>query len=108
MPTPPTAPEFAQFDPAAAANGEVPMAALLDLTLPISVELGRTSLTVQEVLRLGRGSVVRLDRAAGEPIDIYVGERRFAEAEIVVLGDQFGVRITRIVAAATPAAAAGA
>ena len=70
---------------------------LLDLTLPVSIELGRTSMTVQEVLRLGRGSVVQLDRLAGEPIDIYVGDRRFAEGEVVVLGEHFGIRITRIV-----------
>jgi flagellar motor switch protein FliN/FliY len=63
----------------------------------VSIELGRTSMTVQEVLRLGRGSVVQLDRLAGEPIDIYVGDRRFAEGEVVVLGEHFGIRITRIV-----------
>ena len=76
---------------------EVPIGMLLDLTLPISIELGRTSMTVQELLRLGRGSVIQLDRLAGEPIDIYVGDRRFAEGEVVVLGEHFGVRITRIV-----------
>ena len=78
-------------------NSEVPLSMLLDLTLPISIELGRTSMTVQEVLRLGRGSVIQLERLAGEPIDIFVGDRRFAEGEVVVLGDHFGVRITRIV-----------
>jgi flagellar motor switch protein FliN/FliY len=78
--------------------GEVPLSMLLDLTLPISIEIGRTSMTVQEILRLGRGSVVQLDRLAGEPIDIYVGERRFAEGEVVVLGEHFGVRITRVIA----------
>jgi flagellar motor switch protein FliN/FliY len=79
-------------------DGEVPMAMLLDLTLPVSIELGRTSMTVQEILRLGRGSVIQLERLAGEPIDIYVGDRRFAEGEVVVLGEHFGVRITRILA----------
>jgi flagellar motor switch protein FliN/FliY len=78
--------------------GEVPLSMLLDLTLPISIEIGRTTMTVQEILRLGRGSVVQLDRLAGEPIDIYVGERRFAEGEVVVLGEHFGVRITRVIA----------
>jgi flagellar motor switch protein FliN/FliY len=79
---------------------EVPIGMLLDLTLPVSIELGRTSMTVQEILRLGRGSVIQLDRLAGEPIDIYVGDRRFAEGEVVVLGEHFGVRITRILATA--------
>ena len=77
---------------------EVPLSMLLDLTLPISIELGRTTMTVQEILRLGRGSVVQLDRLAGEPVDIYVGDRRFAEGEVVVLGEHFGVRITRVLA----------
>jgi flagellar motor switch protein FliN/FliY len=81
----------------AGANGEVPISMLLDLTLPVSIELGRTSMTVQEILRLGRGSVIQLDRLAGEPIDVYVGDRRFAEGEVVILGETFGVRITRII-----------
>jgi flagellar motor switch protein FliN/FliY len=88
---------FDELAQVAAEGGEVPLAALLDLTLPVSIELGRTSMTVQDVLRLGRGSVIQLDRLAGEPIDIYVGGRRFAEGEVVVLGEHFGVRITRII-----------
>ena len=70
---------------------------LMDLTLPLSIELGRTRMTVQDILRLGRGSVVQLERLAGEPIDLYVADRRFAEGEVVVLGEHFGVRITRII-----------
>jgi flagellar motor switch protein FliN len=93
----PTDPTFDELAHAASEGGEVPLAMLLDLTLPVSIELGRTNMTVQEVLRLGRGSVVQLDRLAGEPIDIYVGDRRFAEGEVVVLGEHFGIRITRIV-----------
>jgi flagellar motor switch protein FliN len=89
-------------------GGEVPLGLLLDLTLPVSIELGRTSMTVQDVLRLGRGSVIQLDRMAGEPIDVFVGDRRFAEGEVVVLGEHFGVRITRILAKKSPAAEAAA
>ena len=97
-------PQFTDFEQATLGGSEVPIAMLLDLTLPVSIELGRTSMMVQELLRLGRGSVIQLDRLAGEPIDIFVGERRFAEGEVVVLGEHFGVRITRILA--TPSAAA--
>ena len=79
---------------------------ILDLTLPVSIELGRTSMTVQDVLRLGRGSVIQLERLAGEPIDIFVGDRRFAEGEVVVLGEHFGVRLTRILSRKTAAEAA--
>ena len=86
----------AQAVPANVQVAELPLATLYDLALPISIELGRTSMTVQEVLHLGRGSVIELDRLAGEPVDIFVGDRRFAEGEVVVLGENFGVRITRI------------
>lgn len=88
---------FTEFAAAPSAlGGEAPLAMLMDLTLPVSIELGRTRMTVQEILRLGRGSVIQLERLAGEPIDIYVGDRRFAEGEVVVLGEHFGVRVTRI------------
>jgi flagellar motor switch protein FliN/FliY len=89
--------DFSELGAGALGSSEVPLSMLLDLTLPVSIELGRTSMTVQEILRLGRGSVIQLERLAGEPIDIYVGDRRFAEGEVVVLGEHFGVRITRIV-----------
>ena len=95
-------PQFTEFEQTTAGTSEVPIGMLLDLTLPISIELGRTTMTVQELLRLGRGSVVQLDRLAGDPIDIYVGDRRFAEGEVVVLGEHFGVRITRILTAGGP------
>lgn len=91
-------PQLADFEQTMLGGTEVPIGMLLDLTLPVSIELGRTSMMVQEILRLGRGSVIQLDRLAGEPIDIYVGERRFAEGEVVVLGEHFGVRITRVLA----------
>jgi flagellar motor switch protein FliN/FliY len=73
---------------------------LLDVSLPVAIEFGRTHMTVQEVLELGSGSVIQLDRMVGEPIDIYVSDRKLAEGEVVVIGEHFGVRITRIVAGA--------
>lgn len=91
-------PDFAELNPNGAPQSEVPMSMLLDLSLNVSIELGRTRMTVQDILRLGRGSVVQLDRLRGEPIDVLVGERRFAEGEVVVIGEHFGIRITRIVA----------
>jgi flagellar motor switch protein FliN/FliY len=90
-------PDLAELGAGVAGNSEVPLAMLMDLTLPMSIELGRTRMTVQDILRLGRGSVVQLERLAGEPIDLYVADRRFAEGEVVVLGEHFGVRITRII-----------
>lgn len=103
---PASAPQLTDFENTLLGTTEVPISMLLDLTLPVSIELGRTTMTVQEILRLGRGSVIQLDRLAGEPIDIYVGDRRFAEGEVVVLGEHFGVRITRILASAPVASLA--
>lgn len=97
---------FEELQQVIANGGEVPLGMLLDLTLPVSIELGRTSMTVQEILRLGRGSVIQLERLAGEPIDVYVGDRRFAEGEVVVLGEHFGVRLTRIITKKAAAEAA--
>ena len=87
-------------------EGQLPLSALMDLTLPVVIELGRTSMTVQEILRLGRGSVVQLERLAGEPVDVYVGDRRFAEGEVVVLGENFGIRVTRILVSSPSTAVA--
>jgi flagellar motor switch protein FliN/FliY len=76
---------------------------LLDLMMPVTIEFGRTAMTLQDVMQLGRGSVIQLDRLAGEPIDIYVSDRKLAEGEVVVIGEHFGVRITRVIAPATAA-----
>ncbi len=92
-------PMLDELGPGVESGTEVPLSMLMDLTLAVSIELGRTRMTVQDILRLGRGSVVQLERLAGEPIDLYVADRRFAEGEVVVLGEHFGVRVTRIVAA---------
>ncbi len=73
---------------------------LLDVPLDLSVELGRTRMTIQDLLGLGPGSVVELDKIAGEPLDILVNGRLVARGEAVVVNDKFGVRITDIVSPA--------
>ena len=88
--------DYAELAPGAVPQGEVPLSALRDLTMNVSIELGRTRITVQDLLRLGRGSVVQLDRMRGEPVDVIVAERRFAEGEVVVIGEYFGIRITKL------------
>ena len=70
--------------------------ALLEVSMPVVIEIGRTHLTVQEVLQLAPGSVVALDRAVGEPVDLYVSDRKFAQGEVVVVDDHFAVRVTRL------------
>jgi len=70
---------------------------LLDVPLEVNVELGRTRLTIQDLLQLGPGSVIELDKVAGEALDILVNGRLVARGEAVVVNDKFGVRITDIV-----------
>ncbi len=90
-------PSLADFDSATDASSENPFHTLLDLPIPVTIELGKTRMTVQDILRLGRGSVIQLERMAGEPVDIIVGDRRFGEGEVVVINEHFGIRITRLI-----------
>ncbi|HRF59330.1 MAG TPA: flagellar motor switch protein FliN [Fimbriimonadaceae bacterium] len=69
---------------------------LLDIPLEISVELGRVKMLVRDVVELGSGSIVEIDKAAGEPVDVLVNGRLVARGEVVVIEDNFGVRITEI------------
>ena len=75
---------------------------LMNVSLGVSAELGRCSMRVSDVLKLGKGSVVELDRLAGGPIDVLVNNRLVARGEIVAVEDRFGVRITEVVARRAP------
>jgi len=70
---------------------------LLDVPLEISVELGRTKIQIGELLKLGQGSVVELEKLTSEPVDIYVNHKLMGHGEVVVVEDKFGVRLTNIV-----------
>src|SRR3990172_8159580 len=70
---------------------------LLDVPLDVSVELGRCRMTIQDLLGLSPGSVIELDKVAGEALDILINDRLVARGEAVVVNDKFGVRITDIV-----------
>jgi flagellar motor switch protein FliN/FliY len=70
---------------------------LLDVPLEVNVELGRTRVTIQDLLQLGPGSVIELDKVAGEALDILINGRLVARGEAVVVNDKFGIRITDIV-----------
>ncbi len=71
---------------------------LHDVELHVTVELGRTQMLVEDVLRLSEGSVVELDKLAGDPVDVYVNGRLIARGEVLVLNDSFCIRISEIVA----------
>ncbi|MBO8155228.1 MAG: flagellar motor switch phosphatase FliY [Bacillaceae bacterium] len=69
---------------------------LLDIPLKVSVELGRTKKTIKEILELTSGSIIELDKLAGEPVDIHVNDKLIAKGEVVVIDENFGVRLTDI------------
>lgn len=69
---------------------------LNDVNLRVKIELGRTQMLVEDVLRLGEGSVVELDKVAGDPVDVYVNDRLVARGEVLVLNDNFCVRISEV------------
>lgn len=70
---------------------------IMDIPVKLTVELGRTRMTIKELLRLSQGSVVALDGLAGEPLDIMINGYLIAQGEVVVVADKYGVRITDII-----------
>lgn len=70
---------------------------LLDIPLQVTVELGRTKRSVQDILNLSSGSIIELDKLAGEPVDILVNNKLIAKGEVVVIDENFGVRVTDII-----------
>ena len=70
---------------------------ILDVPLKISVELGRTKMLVNDLLQLGQGSVIELDKIAGEPMEIMINDKLVAMGEVVVVNEKFGVRLTDVV-----------
>lgn len=94
------APQEARFEelrPAAGATtAHRDMDFLLDIPLEVSVELGRTRMLIKDLLQLGQGSVLELDKIAGEPMEILVNNKLVARGEVVVVNEKFGVRLTDI------------
>ncbi|MGZ0085255.1 flagellar motor switch phosphatase FliY [Caldibacillus thermoamylovorans] len=89
--------DFAEFDaPSLAAAETRNLELLFDVPLQVTVELGRTKRSVQEILQLSTGSIIELDKLAGEPVDIFVNNKLIAKGEVVVIDENFGVRITDI------------
>lgn len=70
---------------------------LMDVSLRVSVELGRTRMQLAQILELQHGSVIELDRLAGDPVDIFVNDCMVARGEVVIVDDKFGVRITEMI-----------
>jgi flagellar motor switch protein FliN/FliY len=83
---------------AAETPAEADLTRLLDVPVEVSVEIGRTTMTIRETLEIGPGSVVVLDRMTGEPVDLLVNGRKIARGEVVAIDEEFGLRITQVVA----------
>ena len=92
---------FSELEAATAKDGgQRNLDFLMDIPLEVSVELGRSKMLMADLLRLGQGSVVGLDKTAGEPVDILVNKKLMARGEVVVVNDKFGIRLTDIISPA--------
>jgi flagellar motor switch protein FliN/FliY len=87
---------FPQFEAEETRPGNVGLDLLMDVRLPVTVRLGSTEMEIAEILDLGPGSVVALDKMAGEPVDLLVNGVKIGAGEVVVVDDHFGVRITHL------------
>ena len=89
--TPPTSEEFQVSQP-----GNINPEVLQNTSVTLSIEVGRTNIKIKDLMRLTQGSVVELDRIAGEPLDLLVNNTVVAQGEIVLVNDRYGVRLTRV------------
>jgi flagellar motor switch protein FliN/FliY len=93
----------AAFDPLTAdgtPGADLNLDVILDVSVTLSLEVGRTRIPIRNLLQLNQGSVVELERAAGEALDVYVNGTLIAQGEVVVVNDRFGVRLTDVVSPA--------
>ncbi len=86
-------------EPTPSAGRERGLEAVMDVPVQLALQVGQTTLCIRDLLELVEGSVVELDRVATEPLDVLVNDRAVAKGEIVVVGDNFGVRLTSVIAA---------
>jgi flagellar motor switch protein FliN/FliY len=107
QPVPPgvTPYKLADFGGAPPSTENATLDLLRDVELDLKIELGRTHMYLEDVLRLSKGAVVPLDRLAGDPVDIYVNGRLIARGEVLILNDNFCVRVAELVAGESPAPA---
>ena len=90
--------QFGDLQPdGGAGGGEVSLDLILDVGVTVALEVGRTRITVRELLQLTQGSILELDRLAGEPLDVLVNGVRIARGEVVVVNEKFGIRLIEVV-----------
>ncbi len=93
----PASAEFQDLEPDNNQASEVNLDAILDVPVTIAMEIGRTRINIRNLLQLNQGSVVELDRLAGEPMDVLVNGTLIAQGEVVVVNDKFGIRLTDVI-----------
>lgn len=81
------------LEPTSQCEEDLDITLLSDVTTQIQVELGRTGLSVREILDLDVGAVIELEKGAGEEVDVYINDRPFVSAEVVIINDSFGIRV---------------
>ncbi len=91
---------FNDLDEEAAARVEPSLDVILNIPVTLSMEVGRTQMTIRELMELKRGSVVKFDRLAGEPMDVLVNGTLVAHGEVVVVNDKFGIRLIDVISPA--------
>ena len=91
------APPQAEVTPLSGMPGDVNLDVILDVPVTLSMEVGRTRIPIRNLLQLNQGSVVELDRAAGEPLDVFVNGTLVAHGEVVVVNEKFGIRLTDVI-----------
>jgi len=89
---------FPQTPPREVLGGSGQIGILLDTSMPVTVSLGQLEITIRDLLQLGQGAVLKLDKRVGEPVELFLRGIRFATGNLVVVGDQLGVRIKEIIA----------
>jgi len=89
--------DFQQLSSTSGDDGPRNIDLLMDVDLPVSIELGKTKMRISDILGLGPGSIVELDKLVGEPVDLLVNKKCVARGEVVVVEESFGLRITMLV-----------
>lgn len=87
-------------DTSSGSPGDVKLDVILDIPVTVAMEIGRTQLSIRNLLQLNQGSIVELDRLAGEPMDVLVNGTLVAHGEVVVVNDKFGIRLTDVISPA--------
>jgi flagellar motor switch protein FliN/FliY len=96
----PAAFEDLKADGGAPPTGDINLDVVLDIPVTLSMEVGRSRISIRNLLQLNQGSVVELERATGEPLDVYVNGTLVAHGEVVVVNEKFGIRLTDVISPA--------